>query len=146
MPLEKLTLLNVSEIQLVLCGTADIEWTLESLRSTMKFTHGYTANSAPIEYLIQVLVEMSLAKRRAFLLYATGCPNLPPGGSGFEKLKPGFEVVRRVVAEDQNVDQALPFARTCTNTLHLPAYSSKDILAAQLEYAIQNSKGVIDRD
>ncbi|KAH9126893.1 hypothetical protein AeMF1_002667 [Aphanomyces euteiches] len=144
--LDKLKLLFVDELQATLCGTVDVEWTRDSLRQTIKLAHGYTSSSAPIEYFIDVLVEMSASQRRAFLLYATGCPNLPPGGSGFEKLKPQFEVVRRVIPDDQNVDRSLPFARTCTNTLHLPAYSTKEILAQQLEYAVQNSKGVIDRD
>ncbi|KAF0720504.1 Aste57867_223 [Aphanomyces stellatus] len=145
-PLEKLKLLFVDEIQTTLCGSVDVEWTHESLRQTIKLAHGYTSASLPIEYFIQVLVDMTPAQRRAFLLYATGCPHLPPGGVGFEKLKPQFEVVRRVIPDDQIVDVALPFARTCTNTLHLPAYSSQAILAAQLEYAVLNSKGVIDRD
>ncbi|CAI5726679.1 unnamed protein product [Peronospora destructor] len=62
-----------------------------------------------------------------------------------EALKPQFEVVRRIV-ENSDVDHALPFARTCTNTLHLPAYSSKAVLAKQMTFAIANSRGVIDRD
>ncbi|KDO19595.1 hypothetical protein SPRG_21524 [Saprolegnia parasitica CBS 223.65] len=143
---EKLRLLHAHEIQAALCGTVDVEWTEASLRQTIKLAHGYTATSAPIEYFIQTLVSMTTSQRRAFLLYATGCPNLPPGGVGLETLKPPFEVVRRVISDDEDVDRALPFARTCTNTLHLPAYSSKAILSTQLEYAVLNSKGVIDRD
>ncbi|RLO07647.1 hypothetical protein DYB28_006005, partial [Aphanomyces astaci] len=145
-PLTKLKLLFVDELQLTLCGTADVEWTHESLRQTIKLAHGYTSSSEPIEHFIEVLVDMTTAQRRAFLLYATGCPNLPPGGVGFEKLKPQFEVVRRVSPDGQAADATLPFARTCTNTLHLPAYSTKAVLAKQLEYAVLNSKGVIDRD
>ncbi|OQR86737.1 HECT E3 ubiquitin ligase [Achlya hypogyna] len=145
-PMAKLQLLEVGEIQATLCGTVDVEWTEEALRQTIKIAHGYTAASAPVAYFIQTLVAMSTTQRRAFLLYATGCPNLPPGGVGLEKLKPTFEVVRRVIDDTDDVDRALPFARTCTNTLHLPAYSSQSILAAQLEYAVLNSKGVIDRD
>ncbi|ETV98249.1 hypothetical protein H310_08967 [Aphanomyces invadans] len=144
--LKKLKLLFVDELQLTLCGTVDVDWTKESLRQTIKLAHGYTSSSEPIEHFIDVLVDMTTAQRRAFLLYATGCPHLPPGGVGFEKLKPPFEVVRRVSPDNQPVDVTLPFARTCTNTLHLPAYSSKAILAKQLEYAVLNSKGVIDRD
>ncbi|RHY30387.1 hypothetical protein DYB32_004341 [Aphanomyces invadans] len=144
--LKKLKLLFVDELQLTLCGTVDVDWTKESLRQTIKLAHGYTSSSEPIEHFIDVLVDMTTAQRRAFLLYVTGCPHLPPGGVGFEKLKPPFEVVRRVSPDNQPVDVTLPFARTCTNTLHLPAYSSKAILAKQLEYAVLNSKGVIDRD
>ncbi|CAN0496258.1 unnamed protein product, partial [Laminaria digitata] len=44
------------------------------------------------------------------------------------------------------VDRELPFARTCTHTLHLPPYSKYEVLSEKLTYAIDNSRGVIDRD
>ncbi|RLN65566.1 hypothetical protein BBP00_00002782 [Phytophthora kernoviae] len=119
------------------------EWDVASLLKDTKLAHGYTKDSLPVQYFMEVLEEMPGPERRAFLLYATGCPNLPPGG--FQALKPPFEVVRRVV-DNLDVDRALPFARTCTNTLHLPAYSSKAILANQMFLAIANSGGIIDRD
>lgn len=143
LPLGKLRLLFVPELLALLCGEEDIKWTVESLVKDTKLAHGYTKDSQPVQFFFEVLEEMSATERRAFLLYATGCPNLPPGG--FQALKPPFEVVRRVV-DNLDVDRALPFARTCTNTLHLPAYSSKNVLAKQMAFAIANSRGVIDRD
>ncbi|KAL7685189.1 putative HECT domain, Zinc finger, RanBP2-type, ankyrin repeat-containing domain-containing protein [Plasmopara halstedii] len=143
LPLEKLKLLFVPELLSLLCGEQDIQWNAESLAKDTKLAHGFTKDSQPIKWLFNVLEAMSATERRAFLLYATGCPNLPPGG--FQALKPPFEVVRRVV-DNLDVDRALPFARTCTNTLHLPAYSSKKVLAQQMMFAIANSRGTIDRD
>ncbi|KAE9357330.1 hypothetical protein PR003_g1848 [Phytophthora rubi] len=143
LPIGKLRLLFVPELLSLLCGEKDIEWGVASLLKDTKLAHGYTKDSEPVQYFFEVLDEMASAERRAFLLYATGCPNLPPGG--FQALKPPFEVVRRVV-DNVEVDRALPFARTCTNTLHLPAYSSKAVLAKQLAFAVANSRGVIDRD
>ncbi|ETI35995.1 hypothetical protein F443_17818 [Phytophthora nicotianae P1569] len=143
LPVGKLRLLFVPELISLLCGEEDIEWNVESLVKDTKLAHGYTKDSQPVQFFFEALEEMSAAERRAFLLYATGCPNLPPGG--FQALKPPFEVVRRVV-DNLDVDRALPFARTCTNTLHLPAYSSKDVLVKQMTFAIANSRGVIDRD
>ncbi|GMF64843.1 unnamed protein product [Phytophthora lilii] len=143
LPLGKLRLLYVHELLSLLCGEEDIKWDVASLQKDTKLAHGYTKDSQPVQFFFEVLEEMTGSERRAFLLYATGCPNLPPGG--FQSLKPPFEVVRRVV-DNLDVDRALPFARTCTNTLHLPAYSSKPVLAKQLAFAIANSRGVIDRD
>ncbi|GLD92749.1 hypothetical protein PINS_up001328 [Pythium insidiosum] len=143
LPVQKLKLLNVSELLALLCGHADIDWNAESLLKTMKLAHGYTKDSPPVRFFVEALEAMPVRERRDFLLYATGCPNLPAGG--FAALRPPFEVVRRIVDSD-NVDQSLPFARTCTNTLHLPAYSSLDVLKERLHYAIVNSQGVIDRD
>ncbi|OQS07778.1 HECT E3 ubiquitin ligase, partial [Thraustotheca clavata] len=122
--IDKLKLLEADELQAILCGSADVEWSYESLKNSIKLAHGYTVSSEPVEHFINTLVNLTTAQRRAFLLYSTGCPNLPPGGVGFEKLKPPFEVVRRVVPDNEDVDRALPFARTCTNTLHLPAFST----------------------
>uniref|UniRef100_A0AAV1VEQ2 HECT-type E3 ubiquitin transferase n=1 Tax=Peronospora matthiolae TaxID=2874970 RepID=A0AAV1VEQ2_9STRA len=143
LPLEKLRLLFVPELLSMLCGEKDIEWNVDSLMKDTKLAHGYTKDSQPVQFFFEVLEQMPATERRTFLLYATGCPNLPPGG--FPALKPPFEVVRRVV-DIANVDLALPFARTCTNTLHLPAYSSRAVLAKQMAFAIANSRGVIDRD
>ncbi|CAI5745865.1 unnamed protein product [Peronospora destructor] len=143
LPLGKLRLLFVPELLSLLCGEDDIKWNVDSLTRNTKLAHGYTKGSQPVQFLFEVLEEMSATERRKFLLHATGCPNLPPGG--FQALKPQFEVVRRIV-ENSDVDHALPFARTCTNTLHLPAYSSKAVLAKQMTFAIANSRGVIDRD
>uniref|UniRef100_K3X270 HECT-type E3 ubiquitin transferase n=1 Tax=Globisporangium ultimum (strain ATCC 200006 / CBS 805.95 / DAOM BR144) TaxID=431595 RepID=K3X270_GLOUD len=143
LPLDKLKLLFVPELLAMLCGDGDIKWDAASLLKSLKLAHGYTKDSMPVQFFIEYLDELTVVQRRAFLLYATGCPNLPPGG--FQALKPVFEVVRRVVDTD-DVDRALPFARTCTNTLHLPAYSSKEVLARQMHFAIANSRGVIDRD
>ncbi|CAH0480256.1 unnamed protein product [Peronospora belbahrii] len=143
LPLAKLRLLFVPELLSLLCGEEDIQWNVDSLMKDTKLAHGYTKDSQPVQFFFEVLEEMSTTERRGFLLYATGCPNLPPGG--FQALKPPFEVVRRVV-DTSDIDRALPFARTCTNTLHLPAYSSKMVLAKQMTFAIANSRGVIDRD
>jgi len=144
LPLSKLRLLFVPELLEMLCGNDDVEWDSASVLRSMKLAHGYTRDSQPVQYFARALEEMPPAARRAFLLYATGCPNLPPGG--FSALKPQFEVVRRVVDAGMDVDRALPFARTCTNTLHLPAYSTQEVLASQLAFAVANSRGVIDRD
>nr|CCA23237.1 HECT E3 ubiquitin ligase putative [Albugo laibachii Nc14] len=141
--IEKLGVLSVEEFRGVLCGNADIEWDAALLTSSFKLSHGYTKDSPTIHYFVQVLEEMSMDQRRELLLYATGCPNLPVGGIAC--LQPRLEVIQRIV-DRQLVDQALPFARTCTNTFHLPAYTSKAVLAERLTYAIENSRGMIDRD
>lgn len=45
--------------------------------------------------LVEVLVEMSLRERKAFLQFATGCSSLPPGG--LANLHPRLTVVRKVL-------------------------------------------------
>ncbi|CCI43867.1 unnamed protein product [Albugo candida] len=141
--IDKLGVLSVKELRGLLCGNADIEWDTALLMSSFKLSHGFTKDSPTIHYFVQVLEEMSIDQRRELLLYATGCPNLPIGGIAC--LQPRLEVIQRIV-DPQLVDQALPFARTCTNTFHLPAYTSKKVLKERLTYAVENSRGIIDRD
>jgi hypothetical protein len=37
------------------CGE---KWTLESLKDNIKFDHGYTASSLPLQHFLQILVEL----------------------------------------------------------------------------------------
>lgn len=142
--LDTLRLFDAHELLDLIRGSTDVDWDRELLLSSIQPGHGYDATSGPFLNLIDTLDNMSPLERREFLLFATGCPSLPPGG--LAKLSPSFEVVRRQISTTQRADDALPFARTCTNTLHLPSYSTKDRLAERLNFAVQNSKGIIDRD
>lgn len=142
-PGPKLDYFYANELLQLIVGCSDLSWTIDTLKSAIRPGHGYTPSSPPFQYFLEVLMEMSIADRKEFLLFATGCPNLPRGG--LLNLSPNFDITRRQVSAS-NVDAAFPFARTCTNTLHIPAYSSKSVLKTQLNLAIENSKGVIDRD
>lgn len=52
-------------------------------------------NSPGFLRLVDVLVEMSMRERKAFLQFATGCSSLPPGG--LANLHPRLTVVRKVI-------------------------------------------------
>lgn len=55
---------------------------------------GCFVNSPGFLRLVEVLVEMSVRERKAFLQFATGCSSLPPGG--LANLHPRLTVVRKV--------------------------------------------------
>ena len=67
------------EVEAMLCGTGET-WTVGGLADTIKFDHGYTANSTAIKFFLQVLTELDAADQRRFLRFVTGTPRLPPGG------------------------------------------------------------------
>ncbi len=46
-----------------------------------KTDHGYHENSRAVKYLLEVLTELSPEERRKFLLWVTGSPRLPIGGT-----------------------------------------------------------------
>jgi E3 ubiquitin-protein ligase TRIP12 len=75
-----------------LAGTGEA-WSAEYLAETIKFDHGYTSQSAPIHFLLEVLCEMDGVEQRRFLRFVTGSPRLPPGG--LAALQPSLTVVRK---------------------------------------------------
>jgi len=82
------------------------------------------------------LVEgMDTAKRAKLLAFACGTGRLP--ADGFRALKPPF---RLDIAENEPPSH-LPSAHTCFNQLCLPAYPSKEHMAAKLDEAIANATG-----
>ena len=50
-------------------------------------------------------------------------------------------VYRCVLQRDGPDSQKLPTSHTCFNTLLLPSYRSKDVMANRLKLAIMNSEG-----
>ena len=52
-PLSALACFYEDEIEAMLCGSGE-RWTVESLAETIKFDHGYTAQSTAIGYFLQV--------------------------------------------------------------------------------------------
>ncbi|KAG2450258.1 hypothetical protein HYH02_004769 [Chlamydomonas schloesseri] len=164
--LSTVSIFNEDEIEVLLCGSGE-RWTLQALSEAIKFDHGYTANSQPVKYLLEILSELDAADQRAFLRFVTGCPRLPPGG--LTALQPRLTVVRKhpsggegpsngptPVGSFQEVglggaaaalcaaDADLPSVMTCANYIKLPPYSSKAVMAARLMYAIREGQGSFD--
>ena len=81
------------EIEAMLCGTGEA-WTAQGLGAVIKFDHGYTATSAPVVALLEVLAELDAVDQRRFLRFVTGTPRLPPGGVA--SLQPRLTVVRKL--------------------------------------------------
>jgi len=146
LPIHKLKLFFPKELGVLIGGERDLDWDSNYLESTVIPSHGYTSNSAPYKWVLEALVEMAAADKKQFLLFVTGCPTSPPGG--LSRLTPPLEIIRRQnpSGASGSADYDLPFARTCTNTLHLPPYSSKEILVEKLQFVMSNSTSIIDRD
>lgn len=104
-----------------------------------------------------------VSARREFLQFISGSPKLPIGGSspfsfsfslsncstdmfaltsvGFRGLNPPLTVVRKPHEAPLSPDDYLPSVMTCVNYLKLPAYSSKEVLAAKLRIAMKEGGG-----
>lgn len=60
---------------------------------------------------------------------------------GFRGLNPPLTVVRKPHEAPLSPDDYLPSVMTCVNYLKLPAYSSKEVLAAKLSTAMKEGGG-----
>ena len=76
-------------------------------------------------------------ERRLFLKFITGCPRLPIGG--FAALRPKLTVVRKSPPPGVPADAVLPSCSTCFLFLHLPAFSSEEVMRAKLLTAIRET-------
>lgn len=162
-PLMAIRLFGEEELERLICGCGE-KWTLESLKDNIKFDHGYTASSLPLQHFLQILVELQHEDQRAFLRFVTGSPRLPPGG--LAALSPKFTVVRKhpsnsggsaspavssspanaesLLAGTTAADNDLPSVMTCANYLKLPPYSCKVIMKERLLYAIHEGSASFD--
>ncbi|XXG81111.1 hypothetical protein AAC387_Pa09g1820 [Persea americana] len=135
-PLKALQIFTEDEIERLLCGEQET-WVYGELLDHIIFDHGYTASSPPISNLLEIIQEFRCDERRAFLLFVTGAPRLPPGG--LAALNPKLTIVRKQWSTWPDSD--LPSVMTCQNYLKLPPYSSKEIMRERLLYAITEGQG-----
>ncbi|TGZ59083.1 hypothetical protein CRM22_009261 [Opisthorchis felineus] len=113
------------------------EWDVQKLTESCRCDHGYTPQSRSIRNLFEVMSEFDEEERRLFLQFVTGSPRLPVGG--FRALKPPLKIVLKRES-GENADSHLPSVMTCQNYLKLPDYSSKEMLASKLHYAIREGQ------
>merc|ERR1711865_1003978 len=142
LPLSVLACFDADELDRLLCGEQK-EWTLEELREHTVADHGYTVDSAAVQFFFRTLLELTSDHRRQLLSFATGCPRLPVGG--LAALSPKLTIVRSVLeSDDCDPDDYLPSVMTCANYIKLPNYSSSKVLKEQLLKAIVDGQGSFD--
>lgn len=137
-PIEALSIFLPVEI-VELLGSAEEDWSLETLRSALKANHGYNTDSISVEQLLHIMNTFTLKERREFLQFITGSPKLPIGG--FKALKPEFTVVRKLPEDNLSSDDYLPSVMTCANYLKLPEYSSPELMRKRLLQAVREGAG-----
>ena len=139
----KLSAFLPREIRNLICGDETIDWTEDDISECINAEHGYKRGSPQIRNLVSVLFEFDQAERKSFLNFLTGCPHLPNGGLKY--LDPPICVMRKNPSDEvASVDEALSSSRTCRNQLHLPPYTSKEVMRKKLKQSMEESKGIID--
>lgn len=92
--------------------------------------YDYSPESQVIQWFFEVMEEYDEDQRSLFLFFVTGSFKVPFGG---------FKNLTIEIAKVDNKDK-LPVAHTCTKSLDLPEYDSKEILKEKLTTSIQEGK------
>jgi hypothetical protein len=107
---------------------------LKELQRVTKYDGGYSADSAPVQWVWQFLASLDEPAKRQFLQFVTGCERVPVGG--LARLSPPFVIMKNGGQSDR-----LPTSHTCFHALLLPEYTSKEHLADRMSLALDNAHG-----
>lgn len=128
---EALKLLRPEELELLLCGNADLD--MHDLETSCLYDDGYSPNHTLIKEFWEIVHEdLSAEQHKQLLVFVTGSDRIPIRG-----LKDLMFVIQRNGPDSDR----LPTALTCFSRLLLPEYANKDKMKDRLVTAIENSNG-----
>lgn len=127
-PWSAMNLFTPEEICTIIEG--DQELSLDSLIENVVIGAGYESNSPQILWLFEILSrELSNMEKKLFTRFLTGSDSF--GIFGLKSLEP-----KLTISKSEKGDDALPSTSTCSYSLKIPEYSTKEILKKKLLYAI----------
>ncbi|KAM4704547.1 putative E3 ubiquitin-protein ligase HERC4 isoform 2-T2 [Rhinophrynus dorsalis] len=125
-----LELFQPNELQAMVIGNTNYDW--KELEKNTEYKGEYWAEHPTIKIFWEVFHELSLEKKKQFLLFLTGSDRIPILGMKSLKL---------VIQPTGGGDCFLPVAHTCFNLLDLPKYTEKETLKSKLIQAIDHYEG-----
>ncbi|NWH74844.1 HERC4 ligase, partial [Piaya cayana] len=125
-----LQLFQPSELQAMVIGNTNYDW--KELEKNTEYKGEYWADHATIKIFWEVFHELSLEKKKQFLLFLTGSDRIPILG---------MKCLKLVIQPTGGGEDYLPVAHTCFNLLDLPKYTDKETLRAKLIQAIDHYEG-----
>eukprot|EP01102_Stenamoeba_stenopodia_P007284 TRINITY_DN2037_c0_g1_i2.p1 TRINITY_DN2037_c0_g1~~TRINITY_DN2037_c0_g1_i2.p1 ORF type:complete len:1571 (-),score=283.93 TRINITY_DN2037_c0_g1_i2:330-5042(-) len=78
--MDSLKAFSVAELDSLVCGEQG-KWDLAVLMDNVKCDHGYSMSSRAVEHFLEIVSDFDLEQQRKFLLFLTGSPKLPVGGT-----------------------------------------------------------------
>ena len=127
-----LKIMSPVELDLLICGTPEVNWNLLRAHSTAKGFDGTPEKACVLEWLWDELKQLTNSEAEKFVRFVCSRSRLPHE----EILK--AQGMRVSLVERDDPDKWLPTSQTCFFHLMLPQYSSREILAAKLRYAISS--------
>ena len=131
-------LFDPADVQLLLCGTADID--VDGWQQSAEYEGGLDAGMAEATWFWAAVRALSAEHRAKLLHFSTGSSRAP--AAGFTALRGYSGQVHRFRL--QLVDggpERLPAAATCFNTLKLPRYRSEQQTQDRIVTAITGARG-----
>ena len=131
-PESALSLLSGEELRRIVCGSRLID--VDRLKANTEYDDNVSATDPHVVMFWEVLSSFSECEKSAFLRFVWARPTLPPSQMEFnQKMK-----IQSAISDDATVnpDTYLPKAHTCFFSLNLPKYSSAEVMAKKLRYAI----------
>ncbi|XP_054238554.1 probable E3 ubiquitin-protein ligase HERC4 isoform X5 [Indicator indicator] len=125
-----LQLFQPSELQAMVIGNTNYDW--KELEKSTEYKGEYWADHPTIKIFWEVFHELSLEKKKQFLLFLTGSDRIPILG---------MKCVKLVIQPTGGGEDYLPVAHTCFNLLDLPKYTDKETLKSKLIQAIDHYEG-----
>jgi len=132
-PAAVLPLLTGEELEAAICGRAEIDLSL--LAANTEYDEDVPPDSDHVKRFWRVLESFDHDERAAFLRFVWARSRLPAAADFQQKFK-----LQGSVGDGPKTspDSWLPKAHTCFFSLNLPRYSSDEVMAKQLRYAIFN--------
>ncbi|NXV67944.1 HERC4 ligase, partial [Molothrus ater] len=125
-----LQLFQPSELQAMVIGNTNYDW--KELEKNTEYKGEYWENHPTIKIFWEVFHELSLEKKKQFLLFLTGSDRIPILG---------MKCLKLVIQPTGGGEDYLPVAHTCFNLLDLPKYTDKETLKSKLIQAIDHYEG-----
>uniref|UniRef100_A0A8C6VII4 HECT and RLD domain containing E3 ubiquitin protein ligase 4 n=1 Tax=Naja naja TaxID=35670 RepID=A0A8C6VII4_NAJNA len=125
-----LQLFEPNELQAMVIGNTNYDW--KELEKNTQYKGEYWADHPTIKWFWEVFHELSLEKKKQFLLFLTGSDRIPILG---------MKSLSLIIQPTGGGDEYLPVSHTCFNLLDLPKYTNKEILRSKLIQAIDHCEG-----
>lgn len=122
------------EFEQFFCGIQGEEWPVEYIKNNCLLGNELYKSKPVIQYLFEVLSELSASEQGQFLQFVTSSPRLPIGG--LSALSPKLTIGLKTY--QGNPDNCYPSSMTCINTLFIAEYTSPKALKIKLLEAIKD--------
>lgn len=141
-PVQLLPLFTWQELEMMVCGSKEVN--IDYLKANTRFRSPVRKDSAHVKMLWRVLNDFTTTERQMFLRFVWGQSRLPYNSADFTQK---FEIMATAGSHSRAqtqkmVDMELPTSHTCFFSLELPKYSTEQIMAEKLRYAIQHCQSI----